>query len=194
MLKSKSEVLALNDEVATEVGDNWSVFFFECPVSRLKRVLVDLFHYIRDIKEVRIPHFLIREYVPTKHVGVSVRLLRQQGVAKDLDDKLAEFFDKQKIQYQRKPEGNRHAWLRKGETDPRWNRKRCEAIHQLSNFAVFLAVNDLFDTDDRCHNSHYLINMLALQEATVPQSNQVMLLDIIEGKALAFNTFQLILS
>ena len=181
----------MKEKIPTEVGDNWVTFFFECSPSDFKRILIDLFSLIKKITDAEIPHFLIREYVPTRHLGISLRILRKQTKSKEIDDKLCKFFEKHNIQYQKEPEANRHAWLRKGQVDSYWSRKRCEAIHKLSDFAVFMAKNDLFDTDSKCLNAHYLVNMLALQEATVPQSNQVCFLDIVAGKALTFQTFQL---
>jgi hypothetical protein len=181
----------LTNEIATEIGDNWSVFFFECPANSINEVLVDLFRYIRKIKEARIPHFMIREFAITQHFGISLRVLRSQDNADIVEGKLTEFFEQQGLRYQSNPEDNRHAWIRKGGTNARWNRKRCEALHQLSNLVVFLAKNDFFSANDRCHMAHYTINMLGLQEATVPNSNQVSLLDIISGQALSFQTYQL---
>lgn len=40
----------MSGKVATEIGDNWSVFFFECPTKILERVLVDLFQYVQKIE------------------------------------------------------------------------------------------------------------------------------------------------
>lgn len=181
----------MTNEATTEIGDNWSVFFFEAPTNVLKRVLVALFKYVQKIEEARIPHFIIREFTVTQRVGISLRVLRHQVDAKIVDDKLTRFFEKEKLQYQKDPEGNRHAWLRKGTTKSHWNRKRCESLHQLSNFVVFLAESNIFGANDRCHMAHYIINMLTLQEATVPGSNQVSFWDIISGKVLSFLTQQL---
>lgn len=181
----------MTNEIATENGDNWSVFFFECPTNRVRKVLVDLFLHIQKIEEARIPHFMNRQFAVTQHVGISLRVLRNQDDAKSVDGKLAKFFEEEKLQYQKDPRGNRHAWLRKGETNSKWNRKRCEALHQLSNLVVFLAQNDIFNTNDRCHFAHYAVNVLVLQEATVPGSNQVFFWGIISGEALPFHTEQL---
>lgn len=181
----------MTNEIATEIGDNWSVFFFECPTNMLRRVLIDLFQHVRKIDEARIPHFMVRECAFTQSVGISFRVLRNKSNEKIVDSKLAKFFEKEKLQYQKDPEGNRHAWLGKGTTNPKWNRKRCEALHQLSCLVVFLAQNDIYSANDRCHFAHYAVNMLALQEATVLGSNQVMFLDIISGELLQFQTRQL---
>ena len=181
----------MTKRVATEIGDNWSVFFFESPTNMLRKVLVDLFHHIEKIEEARIPHFINREFAITQRVGISLRVLRDKDDAKIVDSKLAEFFEKEKLEYQKEPEGNRHAWIPKGKTNSKWNRKRCEALHQLSNLVVSLAQNDIFSTDDRCHFAHYAVNMLVLQEATLPDSNQVFFLDIINNKALSFRTLKL---
>jgi hypothetical protein len=181
----------LNEDITTELKDNWATFFFECPTLDFKRILTDLFSLLDDTTEAQIPHFLIREYSLTKKIGVSLRILREPNKSTEVENALCTFFEKNKLKYQNEPEGNRHAWLRRGQIDKSWNKKRCEAIHQLSKFVVFMANNDLFDTSSRCLNAHYLINMLALQEATVPQSNQVLFLDIIEGKAPGFHTLPL---
>lgn len=175
----------------TENGDNWSVFFFECPTERLKKVLVDLFRYVGEVKEAKIPHFLVREYFLAKHLGISLRVLRKASDAKKLDDKLVDFFEKQKLRYDREPKGNRHAWIREGKINPDLHKGKCEALHKLSNFVAFLAQNDIFDAHHKCHNVHYLVNMLALQEATTLGSNQMSYYDLIEGKALRFQTLQL---
>lgn len=181
----------MTNKVASEIGDNWSVFFFECPINRLRRVLVDLFKYIEKIEEAKIPHFINREFAVTQRVGISLRVLRDQDDAKIVDSKLVEFFEKEKLEYQKNPKGNRHAWIPKGTTNSKWNRKRCEALHQLSNLVVFLTKNSIFDASDRCHMAHYAVNMLVLQEATVLGSNQVMFLDIISGELRQFQTQQL---
>jgi len=178
----------LTNEIATEIGDNWSVFFFECPTNAINGVVVDLFRYIRKIKEARIPHFMVREFAITQRFGISLRVLRNQDDADIVEGKLTEFFEQHGLRYQSNPEGNRHAWIRKGGTNTRWNRKRCEALHRLSNLVVFLAKNDIFSAYDRCHMAHYTINMLGLQEATVTGSNQVSLLDIISGQVRSFQT------
>lgn len=176
------------DQIATESGDNWTVLFFECPTETLQKVLVDLFKYVGKIEGAKIPHFTIREFVVSRRVGISFRVLRNQTSAEIVDSELVKFFEKENLQYQIEPKDNRHAWIRKGTTDLHWNRKRCEALHQLSEIVVFLAQNSLFDTNDKCHMAHYLVNMLALQEATVPRSDQVYFLDIISGNALSFKT------
>lgn len=178
-------------KVATEMGDNWSVFFFECSTDIISRVLVNLFQYVRKIKEARIPHFMMREFTITQRFGISLRVLRNPDDAKIVDEKLVEFFEKEGLQYQKDPEGNRHAWLQKGTSNVHWNKKRCEALHRLSSFVAFLAKNNISSAKDRCYMTHYIINMLGLQEATVTSSNQVMFLDIISGQALSFQTQQL---
>jgi len=154
-------------------------------------VLVRLFHYVQKIKEARIPHFMLREFVITQRFGISFRVLRDQDDAKIVDSKLVKFFEKEKLQYQKDPEGNRHAWIRKRATNTRWNRKRCDALHQLSNFVVSLAKSNIFSANDRCHIAHYIVNMLGLQEATMLGSNQVSFLDIISGEMYTFHTHQL---
>jgi len=181
----------LNGNLATETGDNWSVFFFECPANEVHRILVDLFRYTRGIKEAKIPHFMMREFAITKRFGISLRVLRNPDDAEAVDSKLVEFFEKESLNYQRDPRGNRHAWIRKGSTNAYWNNKRCVALHQLSDFIVSLAKSNLFSVKDRCHFAHYTINMIGLQEATVTGSNQVSLLDIISGQAPSFQTAQL---
>lgn len=181
----------MTNKIATEIGDNWTVFFFESPTGTLRRILVDLFQYVQKIEEAKIPHFMIREFAINQRVGISFRVLRNKDDAKMVDGKLAEFFGKEKLQYQREPQGNRHGWIRKGTTNLHWNRKRCEAIHQLSNFVVFLAQKNIFGSSDRCHMAHYAINMLVLQEAIVLGSSQVSFLDIINGDARSFHTQQL---
>ena len=178
-------------EIATEVGDNWSVFFFVSPVDKLKRLLGELFQYIDNFEEAKIPHFMCREFCVAQNVGLSLRVLRSRDDASFVDSRLAAFSEEKEVQHEKEPQGNRHAWLRKGETDENWDAKRCEALHRLSMFVVFLAENDLFDSDSRCHNAHYLINMLSLQEATVPNSNQVSLWDVTNGNAATFQTQEL---
>lgn len=182
----------MSDFPETEKGDNWSVFFFECPTERLKQVLIDLFKYLNEVRQAKIPHFLIRVYFPSKYLGISLRVLRKVSDAKKLDGKLVEFFENQKLRYDREPKGNYHAWIREGEIDPNWNKGKCEALHKLSNFVAFLAQNDIFDAHHKCHNAHYLVNMLALQEATVLGSNQMGYFDIIERKTSRFKTLQLV--
>jgi hypothetical protein len=178
----------MTNGIKTEVGDNWSVFYFECQRNRFESWLIDLFRHISTIKEAKLPHFMIREFSP--HIaGVSLRVLRDQKVAETVDTKLTAFFKTADLRYQKDPEGNHHAWIRKGETDSKWNKSRCEALSQLSRFAVFLAENNMFDTDSRCHNAHYLVNMLALREATKAKSNQVFFVDAINGMAIAFETY-----
>lgn len=181
----------MTNKIATEIGDNWSVFFFESSTKMLKRVLVDLLQYVQKIEKAKIPHFIIREFTIARYVGISFRVLRNKDDAKFVDSKLAKFFEREKLHYQKDPKGNRHAWLRKGTTNSHWNRKRCEALHQLSNFVVFLAQNDIFGANDRCHMAHYTVNMLVLQEATVLGSNQVSFWDILSGEARWFHTQQL---
>jgi len=181
----------LNGGVATEIGDNWSVFFFECPAHSINEVLVDLFQFLKGIKKAEIPHFMVREFAITRSFGLSLRVLRNPDDAEIVDAKLVKFFEKKKLQCQENPEGNRHAWIRRGAKSAHWDRNRCEALHQLSNFTVLLAKSNAFSTRDRCHFAHYAVNMFGLQEATIPNSNQVYYLDIIRGQALSFHTQQL---
>lgn len=82
------------NEVATEVGDNWSVFYFEYPKDRLELWLVDLFHHISKIEEVKFPHFTIREFSP-QFIGISLRILRDQNVAENVDSRLVTFLKRQ---------------------------------------------------------------------------------------------------
>lgn len=174
----------MTNRVATEIGDNWAVFFFIVPAKMLKRILIELFEYVREIEEVEIPHFMMREYIVTQHVGISFRLLRNQEYAEIVDSKLIKFFESKNMNYQSNPKGNRHAW----KPDSKTNRAFCEALHQLSNLVVFLAQNNMFGTDERCHMAHYTVNMLALHEATISCSNQVYFWDILNGRALSFKT------
>ena len=181
----------MNGRVTTEIGDNWSVFFFECPAHLINGVLVDLFQFLKRIQKAEIPHFMVREFKITRSFGISLRILRSPDNAEIVDAKLAELFKKKKLQYQANPEGSRHAWIRKGARSAHWDRNRCEALHQLSNFAVLLAKSNIFSTQDRCYFAHYAVNMFGLQEATIHNSNQVCYLDVITGQALSFHTQQL---
>jgi hypothetical protein len=154
-------------EIETEVGDNWSVFFFEVSCATFKTVLFGLFQYLREIEAAHMPHFMIRECTFTQHLGISLRVLRDHDNMKIVDDRLAEFFERKKLPYDRDPKGNRHAWLEKRTRNEKWNKERCEILHQLSKLAVSLAKDDIFGASDRCHIAHYLVNMLGLQEATL---------------------------
>ena len=178
-------------EPTTERGDNWSVFFFECPVGRIQQVLVDLSEQLRSVEEGRIPHFILREYAAGQHIGISLRVLREKEHAKEVDDKLAGFFEEQALYYERDPKGNRHGWIAVGTTSSHWDNKRCESLHLLSKLMFFLAKNDIFDASYRCHMAHYAVNLLILQEATLPSSNAVSFFDLITKKALSFKTHQL---
>ena len=178
-------------DIATEIGDNWSVFFFQTSRVAAKRVIVDLFRYVQKIKEASLPHFMIREFVATRSIGVSLRVLRSKGNAKLVDGKLVRFFDRNDLHYKKEPEGNRHAWLAKGTRNANWNRQRCEFLHQLSSLVVFLAENDIFEARDKCLSAHYFVNMLGLQEATVSGTNQVHFFDTVSGEAYRFQTLQL---
>lgn len=180
----------MSDQVTTENGNNWTVVFFECSTDALGQVLVDLFQYIGKIEKAKIPHFMLREFIG-KHVGISLRVLRHPNYAKIVDSEIARFMKNKSLSYKINPEGNRHAWIRKDQRRPKWNRKRCEALNQLSRFVVSLVPNSVFSASDKCHMAHYLINMFALQEATVPGSDQVYFLDLVSGRAYSFKTFRL---
>jgi len=181
----------LTRNIATEVGDNWSVFFFETSSVGAKRVIVDLFHYVQEIKGASLPHFMIRECMATRKLGVSLRVLRSKGNAKTVDGKLAKFFDQKGLHCEREPKGNRHAWLAKGTRNAIWNKRRCDFLYRLSSLVVFLAENEIFEARDKCLSAHYFVNMLGLQEATVSGSNQVYFLDTVSGEAYRFQTWQL---
>lgn len=182
---------------ATEEGNNWTVAVFNCLSDELERILVDLFACIGQIKEAKIPHFTVRYTVFSKYVTISFRVLRDQAFAQVVEQELKRFMKQEALQHRINPWGTdrfakSHAWIHKGETNPKWNKKRCQALNRLSRFVVSLAQDSLFDPDDRIEMGHLAINMLALQEATVPGSNGAYYVDFITGKVKGqYLTFQI---
>jgi len=172
---------------ATEDGNNWTVMVFDCPSDELNRVLVDLFARVEQIKEAKIPHFTVRFGAFGKHVTISFRVLRNQAVAESVEDELNKFMHSKGLLYRIDPEGTGHfaqchAWIHKGEINQKWNNKRCQMLNGLSRFVVSLAENSVFDPDCRIEMAHLAVNMLALQEATVPGSNSAYYLDLVAGR------------
>lgn len=181
---------------ATEEGNNWVVVVFDCPNNKLTQVLVDLFACAEQIKEAKIPHFTVRYAAFLRYVTISFRVLRDQPSGQLVEQKLAEYMQQEQLQYRIDPEGEDyyaqcHAWIHKGETNPKWNDKRCRALNRLSKFIVSLAKDSLFDPDDRIEMGHLAVNMLVLQEATVPGSNGAYYVDFVTGRVKGqYLTFQ----
>lgn len=183
--------------LATEKGNSWTVVVFDCPSNELNRILVDLFACVEQIEEAKIPHFTVRYTVFSRYVTISFRVLRNQASAQIVERKLTEFMQQEALQHRIDPEGTDHfaechAWIHKSETNPKWNDKRCRALNRLSRFVVSLAEDSLFDPDDRIEMGHLAVNMLALQEATVPGSNGAYYVDFVTGKTKGqYLTFQI---
>jgi len=187
----------LSGLLTTEEGNNWTVVVFDCPSNRLNRILVDLFACVEHVKEAKLPHFTIRYTVFSRYVTISFRVLRDQASAQIVERKLTEFMQQEALEHRIDPEGTNHfaqchAWIRKGETNRKWNDKRCRALNRLSCFVVSLAEDSLFDPDDRIEMGHLAVNMLLLQEATVPGSNRAYYVDFVTGRTKgSFLTFQI---
>lgn len=167
----------------TENGNNWSVFVFKCLNHDWHHVLIDLFELIEQIDEADIPHFSVRYGTPK--LTISFRILRDETHERLLEEKIAEFMDKKGIKYRINPEGKNHfghchAWIRKDKKNPKWPRKRCEALNRLSRFVVSIAEDDLFDPENRFEWGHLTINMLGLQESIVGRG--AAFTDMITGK------------
>ena len=72
--------------IETEIGENWSIYAFECPTSRLDVVLQPLWNILIQLNKLaNIPHDTIRATNPQiKSAIISLRVLRNQCNMKDL--------------------------------------------------------------------------------------------------------------
>ncbi len=157
--------------LATEKGDNWSVTVFLCPIDRLIEVLPALWDVLEQNNKITlIPHYTIRGSFPKQKIAIiSWRVLRKNESTSRVD----EIIRSKLIEYQIAPlKGEQfikyHNWFLEGEVNEIWNRKSCELLHQLSDTAILIMKNGLFqDSSPVCsrgHTLHLLANMLGLQE------------------------------
>jgi hypothetical protein len=173
--------------LATENGDNWTVVIFKCGVNELRPVLDRLFGKADSLPEVEIPHFTLRWFDIGTIVTVSFRLLRCPEISDFIASRISYSLRQAGLSLAIDPSvdeelGEFHAWICHGGKNPFWNRNRCELLSQLSRLAVSAAKSDVFEACDRSLLAHLAVNMLFLQEATVPGTNAAYHLDVLTGQ------------
>lgn len=168
----------------TEEGDDWSVLVFECAVDRWGLILAGLFELVDNMEEGILPHFKVSAAIPGKVLIISFRVFRNPLNENTIKDRLEKYAREQGLNYAIDPNvgesfGDYHHWIRCGDKNPRWVRKRCEALTHLSRLVVFLAQNSLDDWGTRLEMGHLTINMLGMREATVLESREAYFKDFV---------------
>jgi hypothetical protein len=133
-----------------------------------------LFQTVEAIQGAYMPHYTIREAIgpPLSLLTVSFRVLRKQSVEEPLKSQIATIMKERGLAFRIDPQGNDHfaqcrAWASKGEVNPYWTRKRCDALNTLSRSIASFSTNSVFDSDSRFEWAHLFVNMLGLQEAVM---------------------------
>jgi hypothetical protein len=67
-------------------GNNWSVFLFDCPKTKVKELLISLFDSIEQIVPNGLPNYTIRDW-SQDFLKISLRILRE-GSRKEIVEKL----------------------------------------------------------------------------------------------------------
>lgn len=173
--------------LATENGDNWTVVVFKCGINELRHALNRLFAKVDSLSGIEIPHFTLRSFEIGAMVTVSFRVLRNPAISDSVASEISDSLQQARLNYAVDPSlhqelGEFHAWIRHGGENPFWSRNRCELLSQLSRLVVSAAKSDVFEARDRSLLAHLAVNMLFLQEATVPRSDATYHLDVLSGQ------------
>jgi hypothetical protein len=174
--------------LATENGDNWTVVVLKCGINELRYVLDALFAKADSIPGIEIPHFTLRRFDIGTMMAVSFRVLRNPEISDSVASGISDSLRQAGLNFAVDPSvgqelGEFHTWIRHGGENPFWNRNRCELLSQLSRLVVSAARSDVFEARDRSLLAHLAVNMLFLQEATVPGSDVTYHLDVLTGQS-----------
>jgi hypothetical protein len=127
---------------------------------------------------------------------ISFRVLRDPNMSDSVANGISDWLQQQGVGFAIDPTieqrlGRSHKWIRHGEKCAHWNRNRCQLLSQLSRVVVSAAKLGIFEGDDRAELAHVAVNMLFLQEATVPASNAVYYRDGLSSRSFGpYRTFQ----
>jgi len=171
----------------TENGNNWTVVVFKCGINELRHALNGLFAKVDSLAGIEIPHFTLRWFDIGTMVTVSFRVLRNSEISDSVANEISDSLRQAGLNFAVDPSvdqelGKFHTWIRHGGENLFGNRNRCELLSHLSRVVVSAAKSDVFEACDRSLLAHLAVNMLFLQEATVPGSDTTYHLDVLTGQ------------
>lgn len=146
-----------------EDEDNWTVFLFDCPKTKIDRLMGALFKLAKEIVKNSLPNYTMRGWNENS-VKVSFNVLRDKNDRQDisrLKNGILDILRKENIQPIIDPRGEDRA-------TSGWSSaslSKCKAYNMLSEFVVNLSQDNLFSPDNRNEMRHLAINMLFMREA-----------------------------
>jgi len=173
----------------TTQGDNWTVVAYTAEPDRWMDVTARLFNLLTSLGEASLPHYTVRAWHPQIFTITSFRALRRpEDEPRVVGELTACLKDLGVASHKIDPPDDDvdfrgcHAWIRKGETDSRWTRRRCRVLNRLSELAVKAYEEGVFDPDSRFEWAHMAVNMFAVNEAV--NLGQAYLYDALTGRSM----------
>jgi hypothetical protein len=150
----------LEELPATENGNNWTNVVLRCPRAKWAEILRGFFKQIKSSKECLIPHYKVWIFEPSKDLLViEIRVLRRDRDVKFVKSKIAELLKGYDFQV----DPQKHTWLAKKGSSPKWTRERCLVLSMISRFVLEI-IDSNTSEQDKEEWAHMFSNMMTMFE------------------------------
>ena len=159
-----------SDDMADE---DWCVAVFKCKPDAVENILVDLYHFVKDLQDVKDLHFIIRNRLDDE-VVFSFRVLIDQKYKKVIESKIAYKLNNliSEDKFSINPHGNDPlakyvAWSPKeriAKSGPEKFDTFCNVLSRLSKIVVDMSENKCFNSPERAEMAHVMSWMLGCTE------------------------------
>lgn len=154
-------------------NDDWCIAVFKCKSDVVENVLVDLYHFVKDLEGVKDLHFIIRDRLDYE-VVFSFRVFIDPKYKKAIESKIAYKLktfileDEFSINpHDNDPLAKFVVWSpteRIAKCGPEKFDLFCNFLSQLSKIVIYMAENKYFDSPERVEIAHVMSWMLGCTE------------------------------
>jgi len=153
--------------------EDWCVAVFKCKADDIRKILVDFYKFVKDLKGVRSLHFLVRDRLEDNVVfsfRVLVDLKDKSVVKSKMVYKLGTHLPKSDFAVDpntEHPFSKYVAWSpeeRIAKFGQKKFRQFCEGLDRLSRLVLWLVRKKYFDSDERVELAHVMSWMLGCTE------------------------------